>query len=276
MTNDGAFRLIATTCTLTAREAILKQAAHGRSALHLAELLTAAVILRETTQPSRRVQMVWCDPSGNAVIADSMPDGKTRGVISAGAEGAPTNILQVNYSLLNGSLHQGVVEIDGQDVSSVVMQYLHSSEQILAMMATAALPGDGEVRQAAGYLVQVLPEASKDQMADLTERLGNLPPIDSLVEHITGPEALVERLFYDWPSTCLADSPVQFGCTCSEHRLIMAMLSLGDAEVDSMMADGEMLAARCDACGTNYQIDPHVVSAMRQQRGRGNSGQGNN
>ena len=58
MTSDGAFRVIAAITTETAAQAARTQGLSGASALRLAELITGAVLLRETTQPGRRVQIL--------------------------------------------------------------------------------------------------------------------------------------------------------------------------------------------------------------------------
>src|SRR5205807_1514078 len=119
MTVDGAFRVIAAITTDTARGALAAQGATGALALRLAELLTAAVLVRETTQPGRRVQMTWRDRRGAALVADAMPDGTNRGIVNPGerTEVAATgdHVLQVDYTMPNGAMHQGVVAIPDGD-----------------------------------------------------------------------------------------------------------------------------------------------------------------
>jgi molecular chaperone Hsp33 len=195
MTIDGAFRVIAAITTDTGNAACAAQGLAADAAARLAELLTCAVLLRETTQPARRVQLVWRDRRGSVLVADSLPDGSTRGIVNPGKEQhqpAPEHILQVNYTLPNGSLHQGLVAIaDDADLSTALMQYLQTSEQIVAMVALGATaeaapetaaaaaepaaeaapeaaaaaaeaPAARPVRQVGGYLVQVLPEVTRE------------------------------------------------------------------------------------------------------------------
>src|SRR5438105_3927008 len=86
MTMDGAFRLIAAVTTETARGALAAQAAGDELGLRLAELMTSAVLVRETTQPSRRVQLVWQDRRGSSLVADALPDGLNRGLVNPGED----------------------------------------------------------------------------------------------------------------------------------------------------------------------------------------------
>ena len=276
---DGQFRVIATIATDTANAACASQKLAADSASVLAELLACAVLVRETTQPTRRVQLVWRDRRGGTLVADSLPDGTTRGLVNPGkdesVEARGEHILQVNYTLPNGSLHQGVVAVaEGSSLSEALMQYLQTSEQIVAMTAVGALPGepgpDGKlVKQVGGYLVQVLPEVTRGGLEILSMKLTELPSIDELVADAgTDPRSIINRVLEGFPFAELADSPVAFGCTCSEARIILGILSLGAEEVSSMEA-GDPLEVRCDACGTQYVIDPSSIRAMRELRERG-------
>lgn len=277
MTMDGAFRVISTIATETANAACAAQGLSSGAGARLAELLICAVLVRETTQPTRRVQLVWRDRRGGVMVADSLPDGTTRGIVNPGKEQnaeAAEHVLQVNYTLPNGSLHQGVVAIgEDTDLANALMQYLQTSEQIVAMAAIGAVPnaagGDGAVSRAGGYLVQVLPEATHEGLAQLTAKLGELAEIDVLVADAgTDPSKIIMRVLEGFPSAELANTPVAFGCTCSEARIIMGILSLGGEEVASMEA-GDPLEVRCDACGSKYVIEPSSIRAMRELRERG-------
>ena len=273
MTMDGAFRLIAAVVTDTARATLGAQTAGDELGLRLAELVAAAVLVRETTQPSRRVQLVWRDARGGSLVADSLPDGLCRGLVNPGD---PTAVLtagdhrlQVNYTLLNGALHQGTVAVpQGDDMATAIMRYFKQSEQIVAMVAIGALPGPGGVRAVGGYVVQLLPEATREVIDAMTDHLGNLEPINILLEG-RGRTAveLGKAVFAGFEAADLASSEVRFGCTCSDVRVMTSILTLPPAEVDAMLT-GDPLEVRCDACGRQYVITPEALGAFRDRSAR--------
>lgn len=271
MTMDGAFRLIAAVTTDTARGALAAQGTGDALGLRLAELITSAVLVRETTQPSRRVQLVWKDRRGGSLVADALPDGINRGLVNPG-DSVPVltdgeHRLHVNYTLLNGSLHQGVVGVpDGDDMANALMRYMKQSEQIVSMIAISALPGPGGVRVAGGYVVQLLPEATREVIDAMTDHLGNLEPIASLLEGRGRTAAeLAATVFAGFEHAPLAASPLRFGCTCSELRVMTSILTLSDDEVESMLS-GDPLEVRCDSCGANYVITPDALRRFRATR----------
>ena len=268
MTIDGAFRVIAAVTTDTARGALAAQSADGDTALRLAELMTAAVLVRETTNPGRRVQVLWRDSHGAALVADALPDGTNRGMVNPG-ESEPVqshgaHVLQVNYTLPRGGVHQGMVAVeDGDDVATALMRYMHESEQTVSMAAVTALPGVDGVRVAGGYLVQLLPEATREAIAEMTDHLGNLPPLARMLEGgASNARALAGALLAAFEHQELASSPLSFGCTCSPERVMLGILGLPPADVDDLLAGGT-LEVRCDACGAEYRIEPDSLRELR-------------
>ncbi|HVV83497.1 MAG TPA: Hsp33 family molecular chaperone HslO [Kofleriaceae bacterium] len=271
MTMDGAFRLMAAVTTQTARGALGAQATGDGLGLKLAELITSAILVRETTQPGRRVQMVWRDRRGRSLVADALPDGTNRGMVNPGEATAVAedgdHVLSVNYTLPNGELHQGLIAIPaGADMSAALMRYFKQSEQITAMVAVGAISGPGGVRVCGGYVVQLLPEATRDVIDAMTAQLAALEPIEELLEGRGSTAAeLAATVFAGFEHAELASSPLRFGCTCSQTRVLLSILTLPEEDVRSIV-EGEPLQVRCDACGATYEIEPAAVRSFRDQR----------
>ncbi|MEO7094513.1 MAG: Hsp33 family molecular chaperone HslO, partial [Polyangiales bacterium] len=205
VTDDGAFRVIAVLTRETAAGAVTAQRAHGSIAKTFAELVTATVLVRELMSPDYRVQGILSSADGtNRLVADANPDGSTRGLVQVPDETSvfPMHFgarLQMMRSLRNGALHQGVVEVPkGRDVGSALMEYLQTSEQLVCTAAIGViLDGDEDdtavptVRAAGGWVVQLLPEATRGPLAVMTDRLAALPDLRELLKNGTGDPAVL-------------------------------------------------------------------------------------
>ncbi len=281
MTNDGAFRVIGIVSTATAQATVARQHAVGDVAVRLAELLTAAVLIRETTQPARRVQVVWTDNDGQMLVADALADGKNRGIVSPGRGGDDgvaghgarngDNTLQVSYTLRNGSLHQSMIAVpQGQDMSAALMRYMQESEQtvciaqLCALPAGVSAPGNGApaVRAVGGYLVQLLPEATVEVIAEMTDKVSALPALTHWLENAQDARGVVATLLDGFEYTELAASDIAFGCTCSEERFIMGILTLQTTDLEEILND-PIIEVSCDACGQQYHIAAETVREMQ-------------
>ena len=272
ITDDGAFRVIAAMCTTAVQGAVTAQKARGALGQSFGELITGAIVLREAMAPRLRVQAILKGaPGAGSMVADSHPDGTSRGLISFGAgksapaagpsdgDGIPDGaLLQVMRTLPSGSLHQGMVEVPaGGGISGALMQYMADSEQIVSTIAVSATVDGDHVRAAGGYMVQLLPEVERGPLMIMTERLAALPNLaDVLLAPDVTPDVLLGELLYGMPYTRLEESPLSFGCNCSQVRVVASLATLPRSDVEELIRDGEVLEISCDYCGRQYHIAP--------------------
>jgi len=265
MTNDGAFRIVAARTTDTAEAVISAQELSGLAAQDMADLLTTAVLYRETMAPSLRVQcIVRFEDDAGQLVADSHPDGWTRGLFQKGSEEAPADIrktqaiLQMMRTLPNSDLHRGVVQLpESGNLSEGFMRYMQLSEQIVSMISLGSLVG-GPHPAAGGYVVQLLPEAVEAEaaMETMTKRLENFVEIrDRLQSSDSSPSKLVEQIFEGMPFTWLQSSDIRFGCHCSQVRVMTTLSVLNRTDIQELVDEGEPLSVGCDYCGTSYTIE---------------------
>ncbi|MGK3989232.1 Hsp33 family molecular chaperone HslO [Sorangium sp. So ce136] len=273
ITIDGAFRVITALTTETVRGAIAVQSATGATAQHLGELITGAILVREAMAPNLRVQAIVKGATGHGtLVADSHPDGTSRGLVNLGkgaAEGSTVEVgagslLQVMRTLPNGMLHQGVVEVPAEGgISGGLMTYMQESEQVVSMIAVATLLGDDGVGASGGYLVQLLPEVERGPLMVMTERLKDFERLDDVLAHEgASADVLLEELLHGMPFSRLDDSPLSFSCRCSQLRVMATLASLPRSDVEEMVEDGKVLDIRCDYCGKDYQVSPSQLRSL--------------
>jgi len=263
MTDDGAFRVITARTTETVRGAMTAQGATGNTARTFGELLTGAILYRETMAPQLRVQGVLKGSGGSgSLVADSHPSGRTRGLVQLkqGRElelekGA---VIQMMRTMASGRIAQGLVELPvGGGISQALMSYMQTSEQVVSMVAVSTVLNDAGLVAAGGYMVQLLPEVGRGPLMLMTERLREFESIDGLVgEPGFSPETLLEQLLYGMPFTRLEESSVGFECWCDELRVVAAIASLSKSDLEHLLSDGEVLEIACEYCKREYRIPP--------------------
>lgn len=272
MTDDGAFRVITANTTHTVARAVAAQKLDGTLAARLSDLITGAILVRETMAPGLRVQSL-ARGVGNrgTIIADSHPDGGSRGLVQlngatdiAFGEGA---LLQVMRTLPNGTIHRGTVEIPSANgISGALMQYMQTSEQVVSMVAVGTVVEAGEVKLAGGYIVQLLPEVDDGPLAVMTERLRDFETMEPLFNQgVHSPDAMLEELLYRMPYTVLEEKPLEFKCRCSELTLLSSLATLPASDIEELMKDGEVLDVGCDFCGTRYPLGPELLRGLLQK-----------
>lgn len=264
MTNDGQFRVIAVTMQASCAEAAARQDVHSVLLSKQAELMVAAVLVRETMQPGNRVQVIIKDPDGHRLVADALPNGENRGIVNPGSPDQKAELseginqgkglMQVNYTLRNGDLHQGIVPLEkGSAVSHAIMHYLMQSEQITAVVCIESITTDDKLTAVGGYVVQMTPETTKEGLKEMLSHLLAFQDIGEWLEQGADTEKLVSEILGERDYALLANSPLCFGCTCSTERMILGLSTLPSADIGELIASGD-IDVTCDACGQSYEI----------------------
>lgn len=270
VTHDGSFRVVAASTTEMVRDAVKAQGVSGPTARTFAEVLTGAVLIRESMAPDLRLQVILQgDDQRSRLIADTHPDGMTRGLVqlARGASGftmAKECVLQVHRTMHNGALHQGVVGVaEGGTVSSAFMGYMQDSEQIVTMISLGCHMVGDEIVSAGGYVLQLLPEVERRMLAVMTERLEDFRDIKPLLERgAASPRELLAETLYGMPYDQVAERSVHFGCNCSETRLMAGFASLPKNEISELAASKTPIEVACDFCGKNYAFHPEQLRGL--------------
>lgn len=159
-----------------------------------------------------------------------------------------------------GQAYQGIVPLEGDNISAVLENYMLRSEQIDTRIW---LYCDGE--SAAGMLIQKLPETinqrkkNQDHGAEDVEtwnRIGHLASTISDDELLKlPPETLLTRLFHQEDVRLFEASNTQFYCSCSRESVANMLRMLGHEELTSIIEERGSIDVNCDFCNTLYSFD---------------------
>jgi molecular chaperone Hsp33 len=191
-----------------------------------------------------------------------VPDGATIAqLFNAQGKGRFVITLDPQDKMPGQQPYQGIVPLVGDDMATVIENYMLRSEQMDTRLWLAA---DDQV--ARGLLLQKLPRnsAAEGQVKQATEEedietwnravsLASTLKRDEMLS--TDIATLMRRLF--WEETLRVFDPAhpQFHCTCTRERVGEMLKMLGQAEVDSALADLGQLSINCDFCGKHYGFD---------------------
>jgi molecular chaperone Hsp33 len=157
--------------------------------------------------------------------------------------------------------YQGIVPLDGENVATVIENYMMRSEQLDTRLWLAA---DDKVSR--GMLLQKLPRHSgkDDQTVQASEEedletwnravvLGSTLKQEELLS--TDIETLLNRLFWEETIRVFDPQHPQFHCSCTREKVGNMLKMLGQPEVESALTDLGELGINCDFCGKHYSFD---------------------
>lgn len=148
------------------------------------------------------------------------------------------------------------------EIAEDLTYYFATSEQTPSSVALGVLMNkDNTVRQAGGFILQLLPGASDEMVTNLENRLKEITSVTSLLDEGKTPEMILEYILGDYGLEILDRIPAKFSCSCSRQRIEKALISVGKQELQSMIDDGETIEVNCQFCNRHY---PVTVEELKQ------------
>lgn len=141
--------------------------------------------------------------------------------------------------------------------------YLTESEQTpSAIGLNVLLDENDKVKVAGGFMVQVLPGASEEEIARYEKRLQEMPAISHLLASKNHVDDLLEAIYGDEPYKRLSEEPLSFQCDCSRERFEAALMTLPKADLQAMIDEDKGAEIVCQFCGTKYQFNENDLEAL--------------
>lgn len=147
----------------------------------------------------------------------------------------------------------GQTQLVSGEIAEDLTYYFATSEQIPTSVALGVLmERNNTVKQAGGFIIQLMPFASEELIDVLEKRLADFSSITSLLDKGMSPMDIIKQIFEGYDVVITDEFPAKWSCNCSKERYYQAVLSLGKKEIANMLADNEPIEVNCQFCGSHY------------------------
>ena len=179
----------------------------------------------------------------------------------AGAVGI--GILNVIKDIGMKEPYVGQTALQTSEIAEDLTYYFATSEQIPSSVGLGVLMNkDNTVRQAGGFIIQVMPFAEDEVITALENKLSTVSSITSMLDAGMTPENILEELFEGLSLDIMDKVPTAFSCNCSRERVEKALISVGKSEIQSMIDDNEPIEMNCHFCNTKYVFEVEELKKL--------------
>lgn len=279
VTGDGAVRASAAVTTQMVNEA---QKIHGTTptaTAALGRLLTACSIMSDMMKGDKDSLTLQIDGGGpiGKLIAVGDSNANVKGYVSNPLVDLPlkNNKLDVGGAVgTDGTLgiirdfglkepYMGHVKLCTGEIGDDIALYYARSEQIPSVVALGVLVDrDYSVKAAGGMILQVMPEATDEQILQLEAMVKEMPAITTMLEEGNTPEDIVAFALRDFSSYTFETSETSYQCDCSRERIERAVRSLGKAEIQDIIDQQINAELTCHFCNKKYVVTKQELEAM--------------
>ena len=236
----------------------------------LGRLLTGGAMMGSMMKGEKdllTLQVSGDGPIGQMTVTADM-NGKVKGYVHNPSVMLPPNAL--GKLDVGGAVGQGVLRVikdmglkepySGQtflqtgEIAEDLTYYFVTSEQVPSAVGLGVLMDKeyANVKQAGGFIIQLMPFAEDSVIEKLEENLKSIPSVTTMLEEGNTPEDMLKLVLRDMDVEFTDTSDVEFYCNCSKEKVEKAIISIGKKDIQQMIEDNKPIEVNCHFCNKNY------------------------
>lgn len=246
----------------------------------LGRVLTAAAIIgswQKNEKDSITLSINGNGPAGK-IVATCKNDGYVKGYVTNPMADLPTREtdgkIDVAGIVGEGNLtlvmdtgmkkpYTGTVNLTTGEIAEDLAVYFLQSDQVPSAVGLGVLVDvDYSIKAAGGFIIQLMPDATEEQISKLEENLKGLPSVTSILDEYHDAEKLIEILMKDIDFKILEKREVSYKCNCSREKVEDAIISVGPREIEEILKEDKKAEVSCYFCDKVYDFDEKDLERM--------------
>ncbi len=184
-------------------------------------------------------------------IADR-PDGK----LNVGGAIGTNGTLSVVRDLGLKEPYVGQIPLVSGEVAEDITSYYATSEQTPTVCALGVLvEPDLTIKKAGGYLLQLLPGATEEEITQLEKNIAAMPAMTQMLEDGISLDRIMEMVLEGFNPNVLDEQNAEYVCDCSKERVERALISMGAVELKNLAQEEPVAEVCCQFCDKVWKVN---------------------
>lgn len=159
--------------------------------------------------------------------------------------------------------YTGTVNLTTGEIAEDLAVYFLQSDQVPSAVGLGVLVDvDYSIKAAGGFIIQLMPDATEEQISKLEENLKGLPSVTSILDEYHDAEKLIEILMKDIDFKILEKREITYKCNCSREKVEDAIVSVGPKEIEEILREDKKAEVSCYFCDKVYDFDESDLERM--------------
>ena len=160
----------------------------------------------------------------------------------------------------------GQCQLQTGEIAEDLTYYFATSEQIPSAVGLGVLMNkDNTVKQAGGFILQLMPFTPDDVIEKLEKRISEIDSVTQMLDKGMTPEEILEDVLGEFGVEVTERIETGFHCDCSKERVSKALATLSKKDMDSIIADGESIEVKCQFCNHAYEFTIDDLKEIRKK-----------
>ena len=160
----------------------------------------------------------------------------------------------------------GQVPIVSGEIAEDITHYYAVSEQTPTVCALGVLVNpDLTVKAAGGFLIQLLPGASDEDIDLLEKNVQKLPSVTQMISQGATAEDICRLCLDGFEPQILDTTHPEYRCNCSKQRVERALISIGKQDLQQLMEEEEHIEVDCHFCKKKYRFEKEDLRELLEK-----------
>ena len=159
--------------------------------------------------------------------------------------------------------YTGTVNLTTGEIAEDLAVYFLQSDQVPSAVGLGVLVDvDYSIKAAGGFIIQLMPDATEEQISKLEENLKGLPSVTSILDQYHDAEKLIEILMKDIDFKILEKRDIAYKCNCTREKVEDAIVSVGPKEIEEILREDKKAEVSCYFCDKVYNFEEEDLERM--------------
>lgn len=278
LANEGKIRIYLTNTTEVCKEAIKIHDLWPSTASVLGKAMTIGLLMGAMLKGEEALT-IKIDGNGpiKQVIVDSNAKGEVRGYVNnphvhfsrKGKLDDTTTLgnngyIDVIKDLKLKDLYISTVPLHTGNLAKDFTYYFLKSEQTPTLISLGVkISEDNMPEICGGIIIQLMPQASEEDILYIENKEKRLLSMSQLLLNNKKLENIMDKLFPE-NYQIISSMPVTFKCPCNKESFARGIATLGEKEINSIIAEDGMAEIICHYCHKIYHFSKKDLNSIKE------------
>ena len=165
----------------------------------------------------------------------------------------------------------GVANLTSGEIADDFTNYFVNSEQRQTAVALGVLVDKNGVREAGGYLITPMPDATDEEISKVEKGIFEAGAISKMLDDNLSLSEIAKKVTGDKNIKVIEDNKVpKYKCNCSKEKMAEALISIGKKELEDIIREDGKAELVCHFCNKKYNFTKEELEEILRKMGDNN------
>lgn len=191
---------------------------------------------------------------------------KSNGKLDVGTAVGKEGMLYIIRDIGLKEPYVGLTPLVSGEIAEDFTEYFAKSEQVPTAIALGVLVDKNGVKSAGGYIVQLMPDATEEDISILEKNLSQIPPISKMLENNMTLEDIAGMITGDGMLFMVGEDLLpKYKCDCQKSRIENGLISLGKKELEDIINTDGKAEVECKFCKKKYTFSKEDLEKLKEK-----------